>query len=196
MGKEAYSSQDIISDKAFSFKKLSPRKMKILELSANGDFLSEIAEKMGGLSVKTIQAHKSSITKTSIDRMVVGSVDTENLSELIAFSKRIITFLIIDGIINGNIKIEPPEKELKKLTMQETLIAELLGKGYSQTEVARQLYISNKTVEAHTHHLKEKMCARSITHLIARKTHLELTGEWDVLAAGRSRKYSGRNTSS
>ncbi len=185
MGKEVNFRDKLAVEGTLTFSQLSSRKKEILELTARGDMNPVIAEKIGGISVKTVDSYKRSIRNAALKRGMGKEVDIDSQSDLRAFSKRIIAYLILDGIVSGNIHIEPPERELLPLTKQEIAISDLLSTGLSSTEIAKQLYLSHKTIEAHVNHLKKKMCARNIYHLIARKAQLELTGEWDSLTSER-----------
>lgn len=185
MGKEVNFRDKLAVEGTLTFSQLSSRKKEILELTARGDMNLVIAEKIGGVSVKTVQSHKYSIRNAALERGMGKEVDMDSQSDLRAFSKRIIAYLILDGIVSGNIHIEPPERELLPLTKQEIAISDLFSTGLSSAEIAKQLYLSHKTIEAHVNHLKKKMCARNIYHLIARKAQLELTGEWDSLTSER-----------
>ncbi|HMS22808.1 MAG TPA: helix-turn-helix transcriptional regulator [Candidatus Levybacteria bacterium] len=185
MGKEVNIYDNSAIKGTLSFSQLSPRKKEILALTARGDLVPVIAEKIGGISVKTVDSYKRSIRNAALKRGMGNEVDRNSQSDLRAFSKRIITYLILDGIVSGNIHIEPPERELLPLTKQEIAISDLLSTRLSSAEIAKQLYFSHKTIEAHVNHLKKKMCAKNIYHLIARKAQLELTGEWDSLTSER-----------
>lgn len=185
MGKEAYSHYDLFPNGALSFSQLSSKKKKMLELTANGNPVSVIAEKMGGLSVKTIETQKQRIRDAAFKKRMGGEIDDEEYSEMRSFTRRIIKFLIVDGVVSGDIQIDPPERELKPLTSKEIVIADLLSDGFSMNEIAKKLCLVTKTVEVHAQSLREKVSAKNTYHLIARKAQLELTGEWDMLTGLR-----------
>jgi len=57
----------------------------------------------------------------------------------------------------------PPS--LAQLTKREREIFELMIRGYSNPQIASQLFISLRTVETHRHRIVKKVCARSIVEM-------------------------------
>jgi two-component system response regulator DevR len=57
----------------------------------------------------------------------------------------------------------PPS--LAQLTKREREIFELMIRGYTNPEIASQLFISLRTVETHRHRIVKKVCARSIVEM-------------------------------
>lgn len=61
----------------------------------------------------------------------------------------------------------PDDASDHPLTPRETEIAELVGRGLSNVEIARQLYISRRTVESHVEHIKRKLGVTTRHQVIA-----------------------------
>jgi DNA-binding NarL/FixJ family response regulator len=55
---------------------------------------------------------------------------------------------------------------IEKLSDREFEIFQLIGQGRSIREIAKQLYLSPKTVEVHRGHIKEKLKLRDATSLV------------------------------
>ena len=53
-----------------------------------------------------------------------------------------------------------PPKEFEELTMREQEVFVLIANGFSNTEIARQLYISDTTVKTHITHILQKLNLR------------------------------------
>ena len=57
-------------------------------------------------------------------------------------------------------------KEIEKLTDREFEIFQLIGRGESSREIAKQLHVSPKTVDVHRGHIKEKLELKNATSLL------------------------------
>jgi DNA-binding NarL/FixJ family response regulator len=62
------------------------------------------------------------------------------------------------------------------LTDRERTIARLIAEGASNPEIARQLFLSRKTVERHVSNVLKKAGARNRAELAARVSELEIEG--------------------
>jgi len=62
------------------------------------------------------------------------------------------------------------------LTDRERTIAQLIAKGASNPEIARQLFLSRKTVERHVSNVLKKVGVRNRAELAAKVSELELEG--------------------
>jgi DNA-binding CsgD family transcriptional regulator len=69
-----------------------------------------------------------------------------------------------------------------KLTKTEHKIAELVTRGYSEKEIASQLYVSPKTIHNHTYNIRKKWDARSAVD-VCRKFILSLENPKEYFAA-------------
>ena len=54
----------------------------------------------------------------------------------------------------------------KKLTKRENQIAELVANGFSEQEIAHQLFIAESTVHTHTKNIRRKINARSALDIV------------------------------
>jgi DNA-binding NarL/FixJ family response regulator len=74
-------------------------------------------------------------------------------------ANRLVGQLVLGGTPDSPSPVaELSDRELEVLT--------LVGRGLTTREVAEQLFISVKTVEAHKEHLKERLCLKSATDLL------------------------------
>ena len=66
-----------------------------------------------------------------------------------------------------HLKVTRPKREIiatavaEKLTGREREVYELLSKGYSNKDIAKSLYISEKTIKSHLHHIFRKLHVRN-----------------------------------
>ncbi|MBN2001576.1 response regulator transcription factor [candidate division KSB1 bacterium] len=80
---------------------------------------------------------------------------------------------VVDDWLRKDLDLGGNEKHL--LTPRETEILKLLAEGFSNKEIAKQLYISNKTVETHRHNIMEKLNLESFADLVKYAIKEELT---------------------
>jgi two-component system, NarL family, response regulator NreC len=73
---------------------------------------------------------------------------------------------VIEGYLRGR-KSEQQDSTWENLTKREKEILKLVTEGYKNREVARYLYISQKTVEKHRANLMKKLQIHSLSELIA-----------------------------
>jgi DNA-binding NarL/FixJ family response regulator len=73
---------------------------------------------------------------------------------------------VIDGYLRGR-RSERQDSTWEDLTKREREILKLIAEGYKNREVARCLYISQKTVEKHRANLMRKLQIHSVSELIA-----------------------------
>ena len=57
-------------------------------------------------------------------------------------------------------------KTLNLLTNRETEILQLVSRGYSSQEIAKELYVSVETVKSHRKNMLSKYDARNMAHLV------------------------------
>lgn len=79
----------------------------------------------------------------------------------------------------------------RNLTLREIEILSLIAAGASAKEIARELHIAARTVEAHINHLKLKTSSRNRAHLVAIALQLGLIANPSVeIMGGRSEETS------
>ncbi|WP_139650848.1 response regulator [Tessaracoccus massiliensis] len=94
---------------------------------------------------------------------VTKSISSEDLIEGMArvaagdavFSPRLAGFVL--DAFNGAIDIAQVDEELDKLSAREREVMKLIARGYSYKEVAKELFISIKTVETHVSSVLRKL---------------------------------------
>ncbi len=62
----------------------------------------------------------------------------------------------------------------RKLTAQEIRVLSLVAQGFTNAEIADELYISEKTVKTHRQNILRKFDAPNITHVVYLAIHLKL----------------------
>lgn len=73
---------------------------------------------------------------------------------------------MVDGILHSStVKTEPIEPELAQLTPRELDVLNLIGKGSTNREIARQLYITEGTVKTHMTHIFNRLNLRNRSQL-------------------------------
>jgi two-component system response regulator NreC len=75
--------------------------------------------------------------------------------------------------LGARLATEPATRASDGLTERETAVLRLIALGHTNAEIAAQLYISVRTVEAHRAHLQEKLELRTRAELV---THALQTG--------------------
>jgi len=83
------------------------------------------------------------------------------------FSPRLAGF-VLDAFATGTSPQQPPlDPELDQLTAREREVLRLIARGYTYKEIARELFISVKTVETHVSSVLRKL-QLSTRHQLAR----------------------------
>lgn len=94
---------------------------------------------------------------------VTKSISTPELIEAIGrvaaddavFSPRLAGFVL--DAFSGSIQVETIDEDLDRLSPREREVMKLIARGYSYKEVARELFISVKTVETHVSSVLRKL---------------------------------------
>ena len=75
----------------------------------------------------------------------------------------------ITGVVVGNyvehLSATPPESSLSTLTEREHEVLQLLAEGRTAKQIALELYVSPKTIEANRHNIMEKLDIHSLAEL-------------------------------
>ena len=71
--------------------------------------------------------------------------------------------LIIENVVGKRTEASP----IKRLSDREWEVFQLIGRGRSTVQIAEELHLSPKTVEAHRTHVKEKLDLRTMTELVS-----------------------------
>jgi len=85
-----------------------------------------------------------------------------------------ITNTIMNGLMNSNKKKKPQEKQAPKITRREKEVLDLIMEENTNQEIANQLFIRLKTVEAHRSNLLSKLNARNTAGLVRKAMELQL----------------------
>lgn len=94
------------------------------------------------------------VTKSiAIDELLEGM--TRVAAGDAVFSPRLAGFVL--DAFSGSIDLSKVEEELDKLSVREREVMKLIARGYSYREVARELFISVKTVETHVSNVLRKL---------------------------------------
>ena len=79
----------------------------------------------------------------------------------------------LEAVINGDKYVDKNIKAMLEIgkwlniSSREKDVINLLSKGFTQKEIAKKLYIGNRTVETHVKNLTTKMDAKNTTHLVS-----------------------------
>jgi DNA-binding NarL/FixJ family response regulator len=93
-------------------------------------------------------------------------------------AKALIRQVIEPGIAASPVPLEKRDaKHLQALTPRELEVLKLVAEGYTNQQIASQLVISVKTVQAHRANVMEKLGLRDITHLVRFALHFGLLPE-------------------
>ena len=71
--------------------------------------------------------------------------------------------LILENVVGKRTEASP----IKRLSDREWEVFQLIGRGRSTVQIAEELHLSPKTVEAHRAHVKEKLDLKTMTELIS-----------------------------
>lgn len=107
-----------------------------------------------------------------IEGSSVGGLDLSgSLRSVLAYS--------VFGLRGGSAVELPPEPTPTPLTRREEEVVVLVARGLSNREVADELVLSERTVEAHLDHVRSKLGLRSRTHIAAWAVEQRLTAAAD-----------------
>lgn len=102
------------------------------------------------------------VMKTQAAEEIVRAIGDISLGRVYvsqAMSSRLLSHLAGSPKMAGKLALD-------RLTDRELEIFELLGQGRTVKQIARMLHLSNKTVEAHREHIKDKLDVKSSTELL------------------------------
>jgi DNA-binding NarL/FixJ family response regulator len=71
--------------------------------------------------------------------------------------------LILENVVGKRTEASP----IKRLSDRELEVFQLIGRGRSTVQIAEELHLSPKTVEAHRAHVKEKLDLKTMTELVS-----------------------------
>ena len=109
---------------------------------------------------------KGYILKDSDNSILLDGIESVINGEL--FIDNHISNKVISKLMNKDIKtLEPLEmNDYKKLSMREQEILYLLVEGVSSKDIAKQLFISTKTVETHKASIMNKLNCKNLVELV------------------------------
>ncbi len=147
------------------FDSLTPRQLETLRYVTNGASYEEAGKQMG-ISVNTVDAQMGKI-KTKIDDEVRK-----------AKAGYVMARLVRHGVKTGQFPHDLPEGPYVPPTPQEFTVCGLIYNGKSNLEIASELVIERKTVEAHLSHVHEKLKVKpgNRLHTIARLEAMKNAG--------------------
>ncbi|HVZ12456.1 MAG TPA: LuxR C-terminal-related transcriptional regulator [Patescibacteria group bacterium] len=147
----------------------TPRQKQVIQHSLNGFVNNEIAVLMG-ISVKTVEAHK---THFAARRSIIED-------PILTSNRALFINKAINGILDRELSVEKVEQK-QPLTKREDEIMALILCGMSNTELAAELSISVKTVEAHVSHIRSKLGAHTKLQTVGLVTlnHLSLYPDYE-----------------
>ena len=102
------------------------------------------------------------VMKTQAAEEIVRAIGDISLGRVYvsqAMSSRLLSHLTGSPKMAGKLALD-------RLTDRELEIFELLGQGRTVKQIARMLHLSNKTVEAHREHIKDKLDVKSSAELL------------------------------
>ena len=94
------------------------------------------------------------VTKTITGPELVGAIQRVAEDDAV-FSPRLAGF-VLDAFA-GSIEVAAADEDLDRLTEREREVMRLIARGYSYREVAKELFISTKTVETHMSSVLRKL---------------------------------------
>jgi DNA-binding NarL/FixJ family response regulator len=122
--------------------------VRFLALSASDapeDVIGVIRAGARGYVTKTISGHD---LVDAVQRVAAGDA---------VFSPRLAGF-VLDAFASGQPDVQPSfDPELDQLTTREREVLRLIARGYTYKEIARELFISVKTVESHVSSVLRKL---------------------------------------
>ena len=168
-----YQSIDAAPSQCVPFHMLSSRQREVLQYTSDGLTTSQIAKLMI-VSVDTAKRHKRNIAHIGIN----GASSVQLPNEYDDQTYLTVLALIQDGILNGYLTHDLPEKPVKPLTDREHEVVELVAQGKSDGEIAQQLYIETGSVKSHLNNIRKKLHAKNKLHAVARSTYLTTYNLW------------------
>lgn len=66
---------------------------------------------------------------------------------------------------------EPKDEDRRSLSPREQEVVELVAQGLTNVQIAEKLFISKRTVETHTNHIKQKLELRNRHQIMAWALH-------------------------
>ncbi len=138
--------------------------LKILVLSMHDEesYISEVL-KSGALGY---------VLKNTGRKELITAIRTVSAGR--TYFSEAITNTIMNGLMNSNKKSKPQEKQVPKITRREKEVLDLIMDENTNQEIANQLFISLKTVEAHRSNLLSKLNARNTAGLVRKAIEMEL----------------------
>ena len=126
---------------------------------------SQPAVKFLALSVSDAAEDVISVIRAGARGYVTKSISGQELADAITrvadgdvvFSPRLAGFVLDAFRDAGSPKITSTDPELDRLTPREQEVMRLLARGYSYREIAKELFISTKTVETHASNVLRKL---------------------------------------
>ncbi|MGZ4475653.1 MAG: LuxR C-terminal-related transcriptional regulator [Nocardioides sp.] len=94
------------------------------------------------------------VTKTITGPELAGAIERINGGDAV-FSPRLAGFVL--DAFSGVIEVAAIDEDLDRLTEREREVMRLIARGYSYKEVAKELFISIKTVETHMSNVLKKL---------------------------------------
>ena len=115
------------------------------------------------LSVSDAAEDVIAVIRAGARGYVTKSISTADLVEAIGrvatgdavFSPRLAGFVL--DAFSGSISVESIDEDLDRLSQREREVMKLIARGYTYKEVARELFISIKTVETHVSNVLRKL---------------------------------------
>lgn len=157
------------STKDVSSLPLSPRVIEVLQQMSDGKTVRETGETMG-VSEYMVNYYRSRIGQIGMRGKKDYPYDKDRSK-----NHSVTAGLIIDGITMGHLKHELPKDYVpERLTPAEHTILQLILQGKTLVDISKILWISYKTMEAHSAHIHKKLGTSTLCHLIARATYLEI----------------------
>jgi DNA-binding NarL/FixJ family response regulator len=139
------------------------------------ELIKDICALQQGMLILVISMHDESLYAERVLRagargyiMKQESGPTMMLAIRQVLAKRIylsdkMSALILENFVGKRTEASP----IKRLSDREWEVFQLIGRGRSTIQIAEELHLSPKTVEAHRAHVKEKLDLRTMTELVS-----------------------------
>ncbi len=144
-------------------------KVKILALSHSSDQRCIINMIQAGASGYVLKEGTMDELKMAIKTLAKGG----------SYFSRDISSTLFTHLKDNNFKIEPQTTGLEKLTGRELEILKFVSEEFSNQEIARQLFISPRTVETHKRNLIQKLKVKNAIGLV--KYYLKIIQKKDLI---------------
>jgi DNA-binding NarL/FixJ family response regulator len=142
--------------------------IRVLVLSMQDEALHAERLLRLGISAYVMKSAAESDFLSALRKVVKGQ---RHLSA--AMNERLLTKAVRGQLSSG------PDDPVTALTDRELQVFALIGKGVSTREIADQLVLSMKTVDAHRRHMREKLNLRSTSEL------MRYAAQWVATSAGK-----------